>query len=97
MTKPLNLVPQVTQVSYCVPIPLKVFRDRCCGPMEMDHRTYKYMMDRKPHGIDGVEFNGHFGSNIFFNAENDAARDAFVKVIHETLTTPKRQIPRKWY
>lgn len=94
MKKPLVLVPQVTQISYCVPIPLKVFRDRCT--YDTYDRTSKYLDDNTPEGISNLEFNGHFGSNIFFDAENDAARDAFVKVIHDCLTMPKRQLPKAY-
>jgi hypothetical protein len=97
MKKPLVLTPQATKICYCVPIPLKVFQDRCLPDRtDMDQRTYKYLMDRLPKGIDAVDFDGHFGPNVFFNAENDTARDEFVKLLHECLTISKRQIPLKW-
>jgi hypothetical protein len=64
----------------------------------MDERTYTYLENRLPKGITDLEFNGQIlGPNVFFNAENDTARDEFVKLLHECLTISKRQIPRKWY
>lgn len=36
-------------------------------------------------GVSDVEYNGHFGNNVYFTAESDEARDNFRRVLHEVL------------
>jgi hypothetical protein len=94
MKKPLILQANIMSIDYCVPIPLPVWKDRCCGPTH--DRTYQYLIKHILPGVDArkLEFNNHFGANIYFVAENDMAKDAFVKVIHDCLTMPKKLLPK---
>ncbi len=88
----LKLTPVATSVSYCIAIPLPIFRDRFCG--EEDDRTHEYVYKHLPEGVDkrNIEWSGHFGANVFFTAEDDAGRDAFIKMLEEYLQAP---IPRR--
>lgn len=72
MSKPKNYVPVVTRRQYAVPLPMRDFarlteRENKQPELDNDLGT---ALDQLP-GVSGTDYNGHFGSYIYYTVDAD--------------------------
>lgn len=79
MTK-LNLVAEIASINYCVEISKELFLKLLDNPNNNIYHALTAIND-----VDSIEWDGHFGPNIFFRAFSDEAKEAFLKELTKRL------------
>ncbi len=74
----LNLVAEIASINYCVEIPKELFIKL------LDSNIYHALT--VINDVDTIEYDGHFGSYVFFRAFNDEAKEAFLKELTKKLS-----------
>lgn len=77
----------VTQIHYCVPLTQSQWAELNRLDDEGNDRWEEIASKMKKAGADNLEYNGHFGSNIFFSVETAVQLPRVLKCI-EKLVKP---------
>lgn len=92
----MTLTPHITSMSFCVPLTREQWDSLMSYEKAYDNRKTKIpqydAIDKslERHGADNIEYNGHFGMNIFFSAKNPKAAARVCRRLAVLLSKPKK-------